>query len=135
VGTLTLASTSGLIFISGDGDTDASMVFTGSQTDINIALDGLAYNAPAVLLTNPSITITTDDLGSTGAGGAQSDTDTLVLNSTYVNAAPVLTLPGTQTMSEDGNLVFSSAGGNVSVDDVDAGSGLLQVTISSTPAC
>jgi hypothetical protein len=133
VGTLTLASTSGLIFISGDGDTDASMVFTGSQTDINIALDGLTYNAPAVLPTNPSITITTDDLGSTGTGGAQSDTDTLVLNSTYVNAAPVLTLPVAQAMSEDGNLVFSAAGGNaISVDDVDAGSGLLQVTISST---
>ena len=44
-GTLTLAHTDGLAFISGDGANDSSMTFLGSLSDINTALDGLQFTA------------------------------------------------------------------------------------------
>src|SRR5439155_12424777 len=42
-GLLTLASTSGLSFNSGDGTGDPSVQFTGTISAINAALDGLTY--------------------------------------------------------------------------------------------
>ena len=42
-GMLSLAQTTGLTFTTGDGTADATMTFTGSETDINAALDGLVY--------------------------------------------------------------------------------------------
>ncbi len=49
-----------------------------------------------------------------------------------VNDAPVLHVPGTQTILEDTPLVFSTAGGNaLTVSDVDLGAGMLQVTLQS----
>ena len=42
-GTLTLSSTTGLTFSTGDGTDDPSMIFTGAQIDINTALNGLTF--------------------------------------------------------------------------------------------
>jgi VCBS repeat-containing protein len=42
-GALTLSATTGLSFTTGDGTSDASMVFTGTLTDVNAALSGLVY--------------------------------------------------------------------------------------------
>ncbi|CAH0990535.1 hypothetical protein SIN8267_00627 [Sinobacterium norvegicum] len=44
-GVLTLADTAGLSFSVGDGDNDATMSFSGSLIDINVALEGLAFIA------------------------------------------------------------------------------------------
>src|SRR5215510_13951111 len=45
-----------------------------------------------------------------------------------VNDAPVNTVPGAQTMNEDGTLTFSTANGYaISIADVDAGSSSVQV--------
>ena len=60
-GTLTLFQTSGLAFSVGDGDTDAVMTFTGSQADINLALDGLIYTPTPAWSGNETLTITTKD--------------------------------------------------------------------------
>ncbi len=50
---------------------------------------------------------------------------------TAVDDAPVNNVPGTQTVAKNGSLVFSSVNGNqVSVSDVDAGSALIQVTLT-----
>ncbi|MFH1532715.1 MAG: M60 family metallopeptidase [Pseudomonadota bacterium] len=45
-GTLTLASTVGLFFVTGDGFDDANLLFTGSQGHVLAALDGLVYTPP-----------------------------------------------------------------------------------------
>ncbi len=133
VGTLTLATTAGLTFISGDGNADSSMVFEGTQTAINTALDGMDYNPPLLLLGNANIDITTSDKGATGAGGAKTDSDTLIVGVSPANQPPVNSVPGAQTMVEDGNLVFSSTGGNgISIDDPDSGSGLIRVTLTAS---
>jgi len=80
-GTMTLNGTAGLTFVpanaSNDGTNDASLNFTGTITNINNALNGLVF-APTNGYDGPaSIQIVTNDLGNTGSGGAQSDTDTI----------------------------------------------------------
>jgi hypothetical protein len=132
-GSLTLASTTGLIFTTGDGTYDSSMVFQGNLAAINTALDGMTYNAPLILLGTATIDITTSDLGNTGAGGALTDSDTLTVGASVTNQAPVNTIPAAQNINEDENLVFSTSSGNsISIADPDAGSGAMKVSLQST---
>lgn len=78
-GTLTLSGTSNLSFTVGDGTADASMTFTGTIEAINTALNGLHFT-PRKNFTRPvTLTITTNDLGNSGSGGALSDTDTVAI--------------------------------------------------------
>jgi hypothetical protein len=79
-GTVTLSGTTGLTFSAGDGTADAAMTFTGTITDVNAALNGMRFNGDAFRTGNGSLQITTNDLGNTGTGGAQSDTDTVTVN-------------------------------------------------------
>lgn len=100
-GLLSLAGTTGLSFSSGDGTSDTTMTFTGSIADINNALDGLSYSSALNFNGAASLSITTNDQGNTGTGGAQSDTDTVNINVTAVNDAPGFTAGGNQTALED----------------------------------
>src|SRR5256885_1558184 len=62
-----------------------------------------------------------------------SDKDTVTINVTAINDAPLNTVPAPQTVNEDTALVFSSANGNaISINDVDAASGSEQVTLTVT---
>src|SRR5262249_52560109 len=80
-----------------------------------------------------NLTVTTNDQGNTGSGGALSDTDTVAITVNAVNDAPANSVPAAQTMNEDGTLTFSSASGNaISISDVDAGSSNVQVTLAVT---
>jgi CSLREA domain-containing protein len=74
-GTLTLGGTTGLTFTAGDGADDATMTFAGATADLNAALNGLAFKPTAGFSGFTSLQITTNDQGSTGLGGARSDTD------------------------------------------------------------
>src|SRR5688572_2521825 len=132
-GTLTLLGIAGLSFTTGDGTDDASMVFTGTLTDINSALDGLQFIPTTAFTGTASIQIATSDLGNSGAGGAQSDTDNISILVNNVNDAPIHTVPGAQSINEDTTLVFSAANGNsLSIADPDAGSNAIQVTLDIT---
>lgn len=64
-GTLTLASTSGLTFATGDGTADTTMKFSGTRTNIVAALNGLVYTSTTGGV--GTLTVTTDDLGSSGS--------------------------------------------------------------------
>ena len=81
-GTLTLDGTAGLSFTTGDGTGDAKMTFTGSVTDINNALNGLTYLGNNNFHGNDTLIITTNDLGHTGSGGAQTTTQQVALTVT-----------------------------------------------------
>src|SRR5439155_10601426 len=72
-----LSTISGLNFSTGDGAADATMVFTGTLASINTALAGLSYKPDAAFSGDATLTITSNDLGHTGAGGAMSDTDSV----------------------------------------------------------
>ena len=134
-GTLTLAGTSGLTFSSGDGTTDASMVFTGSINNINAALATLTYNPTTNYNGGDTLSITTSDLGNSGTGGTLSDTDAVAITVNVINDLPVNTVPGNQTVNEDTNLAISG----ISINDVDnnlistalsVNNGTLTVTLS-----
>jgi hypothetical protein len=76
-GTLTLPSSRGLAFTTGDGSDDAVMTFTGTIAEINAALEGMTFLAASGFTGTAAVQITTDDLGNTGADGAKIDTDTV----------------------------------------------------------
>jgi hypothetical protein len=129
-GTLTLSGTSGLNFVTGDGTNDGSMVFTGTISDVNTALDGLVYTPGANFHGSDSLSFTTNDQGATGSGGPQSDTDSVAITVSQVNQPPVNTVPGAQTTKEDTALVFSSGNSNqISTSDPDAGTSPVKITL------
>ena len=129
-GVLTLAGTAGLT-VSGNGT--GTVTVTGSQANINTALNGLLFAPTGNFNGAANITVATSDLGNTGSGGALTDSDSVAITVNAVNDAPVNTVPSAQTMSEDGSLTFSTANGNaISIADVDAGSSNVQVTLTAT---
>ena len=67
-GTLTLATTAGLTLVGGNGTGTVS--FKGPASAVNAALDGAVFSRGAVMGAG-SITLTVNDQGSTGSGGAQ----------------------------------------------------------------
>ncbi|RZI79930.1 MAG: hypothetical protein EOP38_24035, partial [Rubrivivax sp.] len=130
-GALSLSGVAGLSFTSGDGVGDTTMTFTGTASAINTALAGLVYAPTGKYNGADILSISTSDLGNTGTGGVMVDTDTVAITVNAVNDAPVNTVPAAQSTNEDTALVFSSGNGNlISVADLDAGSGNLQVTVS-----
>ena len=76
-GTLTLGSTAGLSFVSGDGTDDSTMVFTGPITTVNSSLNGLTYKPDAGFSGFANLQIVSDDQGHNGAGGAKSATSNI----------------------------------------------------------
>src|SRR5207248_911077 len=121
-GTLSLSGTSGLDFscglCAGDGTADAAMTFTASAADANAALDGLVYTPASNFNGADTLTLTTNDQGNTGSGGAKSDTDTVDLTVNAVNDAPVNSVPAAQATNEDTAKTLSGASA-LSVSDVD----------------
>ena len=128
---LSLSQTTGIAFTAGTGTNDVTMTFTGSVVDINSALNGLTVTPPSNYIGTSTVVMATSDLGSSGAGGAAQDTDTITLNWGPVNDAPVNTVPGPKLISEDTAFNFTGASA-LSVADVDATSGFVQVTLGST---
>ncbi|MDB4962797.1 MAG: Repeat family [Myxococcales bacterium] len=128
VGTLSLSGTTGLTFTSGDGTADASMVFTGTISDINAALNNLTLNVPANGSGTGTLSITTNDQGNTGTGGPLSDTDSVSITVNAVNDLPTITTIADQNIAED----TSTSALNFSVADVETAAGALVVTASSS---
>ncbi|WP_319496867.1 DUF4347 domain-containing protein [uncultured Cohaesibacter sp.] len=79
-GSISLSGTAGLSFSLGDGVADASMIFQGTTAAINTALDGLTFTPTANYSGIASIAILTDDLGNSGSGGAQVDSDLIEID-------------------------------------------------------
>jgi Ca2+-binding RTX toxin-like protein len=101
-GTLTLGGTSGLTFGAGDGMDDATMTFDGTIADINAALDDTVFTPTDADYFGPaSVSITTNDLGNTGTGGPQIDTDAIGITVDAVNDAPTLATAANHTSNED----------------------------------
>ena len=90
-GTLTLAATAGLTFLSGDGTADATMTFRGTLAALNAALNGLQFTCTPWYSGSASVQVTTDDLGNQGAGGPLSDTDAVAISVVQSGTPYVLT--------------------------------------------
>ena len=128
-GTLTLNTALGLTFSVGDGTSDSTMTFQGTLSAINTALASVTYTPTANLTGTAVFTITTNDLGNTGSGGAKSDTDTVSITVVGVNDAPVNTVPAAiQAVVED----TPTAIAGVSIADLDAGSGQVEIQLTAS---
>jgi len=133
-GTLTLSGISGLAFSAGDGSADAAMTFTGSVTDVNAALDGLAFTPAADYNGASGLQITVSDLGNTGSGGVLSASQSVGVTVLAVNDAPVLDASAPMNLTPVGQGVTDPAGDTIAsilgsgggspLTDVDGGGAL-----------
>lgn len=79
-GTLTLQSTTGLTFVTGDGTDDDTMTFTGLMTAINTNLNGLIFKPNDGFAGLASLQIVADDEGHNGTGGAKTSSRSITIN-------------------------------------------------------
>ena len=125
-GTITVGTVGGGAGISGNGT--GTVTLTGTVAQINAtlsALNNVSYLGSSNFNGSDTLTVTTNDGGNTG-GSAQSDTDTVSITVSAVNDAPVNTVPGSQTASEETSHTISG----LSISDVDAGSASITTTLS-----
>jgi VCBS repeat-containing protein len=130
-GTLTLNGVSGLSFSSGDGIADATTKFTGTLANVNAALNGLVFAPTANFAGTAGITITTNDVGNSGAGGAHSDTSSVTITVNAVNDAPVAAGDPNYLIAEDATLAVNAAAG-VLANDFDVDGPTLQAVLFNT---
>ena len=132
-GTLRLFRTTGLVFSDGDGIDDQTMTFSGGQTAVNLALDGMIYTPDPGYVGMDMLTVELDDQGSTGDGGPMTASQDIPITISPENDAPVLSVPGTQSTNEDVSLTFAAVNGNaISAADIDVNEtmgGKVEVTL------
>ncbi|MGC8711298.1 MAG: Ig-like domain-containing protein, partial [Leptodesmis sp.] len=126
-GKLTLGSINGLTFQTGTGTQDSTLIFTGSLSAINAALNTLIYRSNLNFRGSDAISISVSDNGNTGFGVALGDSKTIAVNVLGINQPPTITLPTSPTVNSDTDL--SIAG--VSIADPDAAGGTMVVTITA----
>ena len=134
VGTLTATPGSGATVT---GDNSNSVTIAGTLTQINAALNGLDFN-PGGTPGSATITLTTDDQGNTGVGGAQTDTDAIAVTISPPNAIPVVDLNGAAATGIDAATTFTENGGAIdiapsgTITDGDAGDNIERLTVTLT---
>ena len=122
-GTLTLATTSGITFTTGDGDADSTMTFTGTLSDVNAAVAGLIYTPTDEYAGTTTVSVSIDDLGNTGddpdtltslglsgdgVSTSESASSSFTIEVAAINEAPTITLVSdTATVNEDDSVVIS----------------------------
>jgi hypothetical protein len=132
-GVLHVAVPDGLTFVDDTtNDTDA-LAMTGSLSAFDAALDTLQFMPAQDDTGTVTLTALADDLGHNGDDGPQTDLGTMDITVNPVNDAPAVTVPGTQSVDEDGVAVLSAATSNaLSVTDVDAVDSDVQLTLAGT---
>ena len=100
-GSLALTNTTGLTFSDADGS-DGTLAFTGSQADITAAFAAsIVYTPDQDFNGSDTLTITANDQGSTGSGGAQQDSELLSITVNAVNDEPSFAKGADQNVLED----------------------------------
>jgi hypothetical protein len=124
---LTLGSTAGITVTGGiNGVAGGKLTFTGTQTAIQTALNGLQVQVPTDEDRALSLVVTVNDLNNGGpdpvpapSGYSTTVTKTITLNTSNDNDAPVISRPVTVNVNEDTPLTFT--GGNlIAIADPDA---------------
>lgn len=123
-GTLEVATSGATIM----NNNTAAVEISGTVAQVNAALATVTYSPTLNFNGMGSVTIFTDDGGNSGAGGMLTDTDVIDITVDPVNDPPVNTVPGPQVTDEDVALVIG--GSQLSIADLDAGTGDLTTTLS-----
>ncbi|MEZ4525376.1 MAG: DUF4347 domain-containing protein [Desulfobacterales bacterium] len=82
-GKISLGTTTGLTFVTGDGTDDNRMVFTGLLSNVNAALSSLTYKYDGTVtapVTTDTVTLEVNDLGNYGVPGAKTDTSLIKID-------------------------------------------------------
>ncbi len=132
-GTLTLSTTAGLSFITGDGTDDATIIFTGAVANVNTALNGMSFNPTAEFSGAASLQIVSDDQGNTGTGGPLTDTDSVNITVNALNDPPSGT-DNTVSTAEDTAYTFTAADFGFTDPNDTPPNNLLAVKITTLPS-
>jgi len=116
-GTLTVSEGSGAA-IGGDGT--ATLEISGTAAQINATLDGLVYRGDLNYSGSDSLVIDIDDNGSTGAGGAKTDHETVAISLTADGVIQGTAGDDTPVSTGGNDLFDMSQGGS---DTVNGGDG------------
>ncbi len=115
-GTLTLASTTGLTNVTGNGT--ATVSFTGTIANLNNALNGLTYTPNSGFAGGDTIQVSIYDSGHNGIGGPQTASAslsvTVVQPSITTSGVPLNYIQGAPATPIDPNLTLSDLSGTVS---------------------
>jgi hypothetical protein len=133
-GTLKMANTTGLTFISGANGT-AAMTFQGTVNAVNSGLGRLTFTPTPYFSGSTTLTMTSQALDNNGnpIPGA-TDTDSVPITITPINHAPTVVAPATQSTHVNTPLVFSSGTGNAIIlgdPDVDPNVQIEQLTLTA----
>jgi YVTN family beta-propeller protein len=115
-GTLTLAQTTGLTFLTG-GNGQAAMSFTGLQADVNAALNGLVYEPASVFFGSDALGFTVDDQGGSGLGKPQITSSSVAISVTDTAPTDITLSPA----SVNENQPVATTVGSLATTDPDAG--------------
>jgi YVTN family beta-propeller protein len=126
-GTLTLAQTTGLTFLTG-GNGQGAMSFTGLQADVNDALNGLAYEPASVFFGSDALALTVDDQGSAGLGKPQATSSSVAISVTDTAPSDI----GLSPPSVNENQPVATTVGSFSTTDPDAGDVFAYSLVSGT---
>ncbi len=124
-GVITLAQDTGLVYTEGVNNS-SKMSIKGSLTEIQAAIDGLKYQGNKNYFGNDTLSISLNDLGNSGNGGALSDTKTIDITVLSVNNAPIA-VDDVKTTTED-TAVTLTKDDIVSSNDTDVESDNLTIT-------
>jgi subtilase family serine protease len=124
-GTLKLGTTFGLTVVSG-ANNSATMTVTGTVTNLNAALNGLTYKPTTGYSGGDSLSVSVSDPGDTLSASLNVALTVNVLS-------PTIKAPATASVAENASLVFSTTNNTlITATDVNAGSGIEQVTLTAT---
>jgi methionine-rich copper-binding protein CopC len=147
-GTVTLPIIAGLTFSMGDGTTDQYMIFTGTISNVNAAMNGMQFKPNANYVGAASLTILSNDLGNT-PGPAKTDSDIIAITvtspppsspSTFSLGAPVYStaegsLRATVTVTREGDKSAPASVNYKTTDPSAAGVGCGAVTGQASNRC
>ena len=127
-GILRLANTGGLFFASG-ANASSSMSYSGTLANINTSLNGMTYSNAPNANGAFSFNFTINDLGHNGLTGPKSSNVVIGITVNPVNDRPVISLPGTASVAEEGQIPLA-----ITLSDVDSGEGVytIQFSMSAT---
>ena len=127
-GTVTVSLAGGATISAGANGT-GTLTLAGTQAQINAALASLSYQGNLNFNGTDTLTVVSTD------SNAVADTDTVTINVTSVNDAPVNTVPGAQTVNEDTALSISGLSvtdvdGNLATTALSVGNGTVNVSLA-----
>jgi hypothetical protein len=129
-GQLASASAGG-VTVTGSGTSVLSLSGTVANLNAFIAGSAVTFTTAANATAPVALTVTSNDLGNSGAGGAQSTTGSVVINVTPVDDAPVL-VSNAISVTQGGAAVLGA--GQMAGADVDSAAASLVFTVSSVTA-